>query len=491
MKKQYNVLTVTREAKARSKRLQKVGISGGSVNVNMNTSSVSGDGHTHENLLTLDKISIDDDNYLYLKTSVLDDDSGEVVNIDEKVKAGYSDAAAYSDEAAHANKAAYADIAHDLDIDSPVNERFLRKDQADSTDYLLELNGGVIVRSSKTASQFHSVLSDGLIEEDSMGMSANVIEESDDDSQPLSVALIEVPASDGATTLGGLRNVDDTADTFSDTDDMLVRKAGTKEWAVERLIRSGWIPVNTTSERDALDTSYLLKGCVCYVFNEDALYKWTGTAWEKKELGGGGSTGIQRNVRITNNLDSKNISASKGEPCLLKFTFVSQERYDSGEAYEDTGERGVCLISVKSSNSDEYAVVKQLPVNSAVPTTIDVAEFLTSGVNNVMIKVTGTVTEVTTPAFVYTVQLTSLSVDAGNFKWWTAYTGNVTLPLYIGGNVSKTLYVNISGTDYNESYEVALGTSVYVETAYNYAIPHPGKTGVFRIGLCSVFQVLL
>ena len=40
MKKQYNVLTVTREAKARSKRLQKVGISGGSVNVNMNTSSV-------------------------------------------------------------------------------------------------------------------------------------------------------------------------------------------------------------------------------------------------------------------------------------------------------------------------------------------------------------------------------------------------------------------------------------------------------------------
>ena len=481
MKKQYNVLTVTREAKARSKRLQKVGISGGGVNVNMNTSSVSGDGHTHENLLTLDKISIDDDNYLYLKTSVLDDDSGEVVNIDEKVKAGYSDAAAYSDEAAHANKAAYADIAHDLDIDSPVNERFLRKDQADGTDYLLELNGGIIVRSSKTASQFHSLLSDGLIEESNMGMSANIIEESDDDSQPLSVALIEVPASDGATTLGGLRNVDDTADTFSDTDDILVRKAGTKEWAVERLIRSGWIPVNTTSERDALDTSYLLKGCVCYVFNEDALYKWTGTAWEKKELGGGGSTGIQRNVRITNNLDSKNISASKGEPCLLKFTFVSQERYDSGEAYEDTGERGVCLISVKSSNSDEYAVVKQLSVNSAVPTTIDVAEFLTSGVNNVMIKVTGTVTEVTTPAFVYTVQLTSLSVDAGNFKWWTAYTGNVTLPLYIGGNVSKTLYVNISGTDYNESYEVALGSSVYVETAYNYAIPHPGKTGVFRI----------
>lgn len=34
------------------------------------------------------------------------------MNIDEKVKAGYSDAVAYSDDAAHANKAAYVDIAH-------------------------------------------------------------------------------------------------------------------------------------------------------------------------------------------------------------------------------------------------------------------------------------------------------------------------------------------------------------------------------------------
>lgn len=40
---------------------------------------------------------------------------------------------------------------------------------------------------------------------------------------------------------------------------------------------------------------------------------------------GGGGTGVQRNIRITNNLESKNISASKGEPCLLDFTFISQE----------------------------------------------------------------------------------------------------------------------------------------------------------------------
>ena len=65
-----------------------------------------------------------------------------------------------------------------------------------------------------------------------------------------------------------------------------------------------------------------------------------------EELLNGSSGGVQRNVLVQNNLDSRNLSASKGESCYLKFTFVSQERYDSGEAYEDTGERGVCLISV-------------------------------------------------------------------------------------------------------------------------------------------------
>ena len=233
MKKQYNVIITTREAKARSKRLRESGISGSSINISggilIDDISNLGERHTHENLSTLNRLSSDESNYLQMRISALDEDSGVVVISDEKVKAGYSDAAAYSDEAAHANKAAYADIAHDLDIDSPVNERFLRKDQADGTDYLLELNGGIIVRSSKTASQFHSVLSDGLIEEDSMGMSANVIEESDDDLQPLSVALIEVPASDGATTLGGLRNVDDTADAFSDTDDSRYERVGCRE----------------------------------------------------------------------------------------------------------------------------------------------------------------------------------------------------------------------------------------------------------------------
>lgn len=237
-------------------------------------------------------------------------------------------------------------------------------------------------------------------------------------------------------TLGNLNNVDASADDTGDEDMVLTRAKGSALWTLKRLAEIG---------------------------------------------GGGGQTGVQRNVRVVNNLDSKNIAASKGEPCLLNFTFVSQERYSDSEPYEDAGERGLLQVSVRSGDNSDYVVVKQMYVNSTSPVSVDVSEFLSSGANNVMIKVTGEVTEVTTPAFVYTVQLTALSIFAGNFRWWTAYAGAIVLPLNIGGNISKILHVSLSGKDYNESYEVSIGTGVYVETAYNYSVPHPGKTGVFKV----------
>ena len=96
---------------------------------------------------------------------------------------------------------------------------------------------------------------------------------------------------------------------------------------------------------------------------------------------GGGGTGVQRNVLIQNDLDSRNISASKGESCLLKFTFISQERYGIGDDYENTGERGLCQISIKNAVNAEFTVVKQMYIQSGYSNTVDVGEFLSSGSN--------------------------------------------------------------------------------------------------------------
>lgn len=253
-------------------------------------------------------------------------------------------------------------------------------------------------------------------------------------------AIVEVaPAeSTGDMTLGGLMNVAPAADEVDDKEDyVIVKLKGESEWSL--------LPASS--------------------------------------IGGGGS-GIQRNVLIQNDLDSRNISASKGEPCYLKFTFVSQERYGIGGDYENTGERGLCQISIKNTVNAEFTVVKQMYIQSGYSNTVDVAEFLSSGSNQIMIKVTGEITEMTTSAFVYTVQLTSLSIAADNFRWWTAFTGeNITIPLNIGGNISKTLYVTITGPGYNKSYDVALGTAVYTETAYNYQLAHPDKSGIFNVSM--------
>lgn len=198
--------------------------------------------------------------------------------------------------------------------------------------------------------------------------------------------------------------------------------------------------------------------------------------------GGGGGSGAQYNLRVVNNLESKSLYASQGEACNVNFTFISQERFGSNEDFHDTGERGLCQISARSGNG-QYTVVKQFYIPSNQPTEVNVADYLSVGSNNIMLKVTGEVTGQTTLAFVYTVQLTSLSISAANFRWWTAYTGDITIPLNIGGNIAKLLNVAVDGEDYYQEYTVNVYTNVYLETAYNYRLVHPGRTGVFKVSL--------
>lgn len=246
--------------------------------------------------------------------------------------------------------------------------------------------------------------------------------------------------------------------------------------------KGGFKCVNTHDEMKSVPASRLETPTLCYVFENDAFYLWNGEEWIDKDMSSGEGK-IQRNLRIVNNLDSKNFSASKGEPCMLKFTFISQERYSGKDPYENTGERGICQIYIRNSKNTEYALVKKININSGMQSVVDVSEFLTSGNNNVMIRVTGEVTEETTPSFVYTVQLTSLSIDASNFKWWSVFADTVYIPLNIGGNINKTLFTSISGEGYENTYEVNLGTSVYTETAYNYKLEHPGKSGVYTVSI--------
>lgn len=125
MNKHYTSVTTNRTPRPRSKRLREQGIGSANSTVVLNaetggSSTPSGDGHTHSNKAQLDQIDTDENGYEWLtrlvERTITDSDTGEerteYVQVKEKVKAGEADHAAF---------------AHDLDPDSPANERFLSR----------------------------------------------------------------------------------------------------------------------------------------------------------------------------------------------------------------------------------------------------------------------------------------------------------------------------------------------------------------------------
>lgn len=125
MNKHYTSVTTNRTPRPRSKRLREQGIGSANSTVVLNaeaggSSTPSGDGHIHSNKAQLDQIDTDENGYEWLtrlvERTITDPDNGEerteYVQVKEKVKAGEADHAAF---------------AHDLDPDSPANERFLSR----------------------------------------------------------------------------------------------------------------------------------------------------------------------------------------------------------------------------------------------------------------------------------------------------------------------------------------------------------------------------
>lgn len=198
-----------------------------------------------------------------------------------------------------------------------------------------------------------------------------------------------------------------------------------------------------------------------------------------RELSGG--SGTMYSVYVRNNMDSLGFAAQYGEECILDFTFVSQYRDDLSEPYKPTGELGLATIMVKNSKYADFTVVKQMEISSGISIKQDVAEWLSSGSNNIKITVKGENTDKTTAPVTYIVQLTSLGISVPNFAWWTAFSGDISIPMIINGNINKLLRVTVTGENYRQNYDKAVGTAVYLDTPYIYTLPHPGATGVYNV----------
>lgn len=165
-------------ARPRSKRLRELGVQGAILSTaksgdgysGSGSSGVVGDGHYHANKSTLDKQS-DADGYLYLSALVASEND-EYGRIEEKVKAGYADEAdkaEHAKEADHAAIADYADIANDLTENSPVNKRFLFKNQDDTTVGFIRSEKNFIARDGFETIDFYKDAKGAGIYQDEQG----------------------------------------------------------------------------------------------------------------------------------------------------------------------------------------------------------------------------------------------------------------------------------------------------------------------------------
>lgn len=213
-----------------------------------------------------------------------------------------------------------------------------------------------------------------------------------------------------------------------------------------------------------------------YDENPDNSYLLLGEA----ELPSGGGSGLQYYIRTINNLESRNFAVSIGNACYVDFTFVSQMRDNSELPYEDTKERGHVQIYARA-RGNEYSLIREFYCDSGISVKVDVSKYLTSGENDIMVRITGEETQQAAPALTYGITLTALSINADNFQWWKGFSEDFIIPFQIGGNVNKILNVKVKGTDYEKDYEVSLGKTVYVETSYNFNVPCPENPGVYTI----------
>ena len=223
--------------------------------------------------------------------------------------------------------------------------------------------------------------------------------------------------------------------------------------------------------------------------SETCVLVWSGDQWvpmKLSELGIGQSSGGQQQsilyyLRAANLSPSTTLSASKsaGE-CPVRFMFISRTRDVGQTDYQDTGEWGTYEIFAKAGDGTFVSKARGR-CQSNTATTVDVFKFLESGQNNIMVKITGEVTGQTSPALVYSVTLSALFLSISEFNWWKAYMGDIVLPCYISGNISKTLHVKITGENYEQTYERQFGTATYTSSPVAYTVPFTNKTGIFHL----------
>lgn len=183
--------------------------------------------------------------------------------------------------------------------------------------------------------------------------------------------------------------------------------------------------------------------------------------------------------RIVNELPSTSITMQTGGRCEVAFSFVSQQ-YD-GVAWVTIPEWGSYSVQVKKASDTVFTTAVSGSAQQGSVVRLDLSEFFQTGDWSVKVEVTGSDTG-QKATLMYAVTVTSLSLMADNFEWWTAKTGDFTVPFMITGQINKVLHITVTGADgYERNYDENIGNATYTQTPKVVTITKPEASGVYHI----------
>lgn len=183
--------------------------------------------------------------------------------------------------------------------------------------------------------------------------------------------------------------------------------------------------------------------------------------------------------RIANELPSTSITMQTGGRCEVAFSFVSQQ-YD-GVSWVTIPEWGSYSVQIKKASDTVFTTAVSGSAQQGSVVRLDLSQFFQTGDWSVKVEVTGSDTG-QKATLMYAVTVTSLSLTADNFEWWTAKTGDFTVPFMITGQINKVLHITVTGADgYERSYDENIGNATYTQTPKVVTIPKPEASGVYHI----------
>lgn len=171
----------------------------------------------------------------------------------------------------------------------------------------------------------------------------------------------------------------------------------------------------------------------------------------------------------------------------IKTEFLTQQKRLSDSDWQDVEEDYIVGVDVDRGVTGDYQnILSNQSVLGGKEFVVDVKKYLANGENRVKITVKGTYSGIE-KSLTFTVNLTSMYLSAPDFAWNKVFIEGQNYSLggmNIGGNLSKILYIKVTGDNYEKLYTVNIGNSTYINTLYYYSgLEFPGTSGVYNVEL--------